>query len=162
MESAPEGNNGALTVGHGVLDDLPPQKTNGTAAIVALSPAKTIASGNGVDVTTWTDPCAAGQVEACAALRATESDVIEPPLEDKWSKRKTYNSLQVLVTDIDGSDVTGRWVCRGRSKCGPLPFPSFCSSGGRIRVSAIPETASLLKPSQKRERNWQHGYGRNW
>ena len=115
MESAPEGNGNGLSVGNGVLEDLPPQKTNGSAAIVPVSSVKAIASGNGVDVTTWTDPCTAGQVEACAALRATESDTIDPPLEDKWSKRKTYNSLQVCIADIERHDVTGGCVEDTRS-----------------------------------------------
>lgn len=36
----------------------------------------------------------AGQVEACAALRASEEEPVNDGLEDKWSRRKTYRPWQ--------------------------------------------------------------------
>lgn len=73
----------------GSVDQKESFKTNGSPSI------SSVANTNGVDVATWVDPCAAGQVEACAALRASELKPSDVPLEDKWSKRKTYNSIQV-------------------------------------------------------------------
>ena len=72
-----------------------PQSTNGSVAVVELLPSsqETAASDNGVDVNSWVDPCAAGQVETCAAV--SDADATASLLEDKWSKRKTYNALQV-------------------------------------------------------------------
>lgn len=91
----PESNGTVLPTVEAVQETVLPQDTNGSLAVVQVSTSETLTSENGVDYASWVDPCAAGQVEACAALRASDSEPVEPQLEDKWSRRKTYSSLQV-------------------------------------------------------------------